>query len=666
MMMKQSGHSDHEVDAHNTLVTLPIEILVYICSFLSVRDIVKIRCVSKILRRVSETPTLWKTFTWSLNPPCNSEFLEYVLKLFGEHIKKFHFADVTPSRLEVLLKFCKNVTDLHLPSFTYYNEVGKLKNTLCSMASLQILHIQTSTRAETGVDYMQQLFKLASNLKELSIYPRRLLDNEMTEWIEYWANSNYVPRKLNIILNSDMRWYAPTCYCYFPVAKNGRELRKLVDLTILENKKLSKVLDLPDIAWFNLYHERYTDFVSDVCYMYIQVKITDTLVTFPSEQSRQKIEFPEVDGGILHLNLTQGTNHCMIASEEHFGNGGSDEYIDSSFTYTSLISVTYLEFLHIWSTVLLSEHLEWLSFACPNLQKLDLSGHASCLRDFKGFHNLAKNCRSLRCLSLKGMHAVDVETQTLGSQSRDLSELWEILLCTMHLSELYVEGWMLLRLVPYLNLRNKFQNYSSLHVLDVNGRHPYNDYIKTACTIDSNSLLLLSYFPSITYCKLNGVLICDADVHRLKQLFNYKYLRSLSLQFSLTGKYIRPLSLEGHCTCLQELYIDAKTTVLVETFINVLCSHGGLEYVVLHVKALTARSITNLIKHSPNLVTFEVTLCPKSWMELQLKHLIAHVRTRFFRTKLIDGGFFSVKLRDTSCEESFRRYCYMPDEYIFD
>lgn len=109
------------------------------------------------------------------------------------------------------------------------------------------------------------------------------------------------------------------------------------------------------------------------------------------------------------------------------------------------------------------------------------------------------------------MHAVDVDPQTLGSQSRDLSELWEILLCTMHLSELYVEGWMLLSLGPNLH-QDKFQNYSSLHVLDVNGRHPYNDY-KTACTIDSNSLLLLSYFPSITYCKLNGVLIDDADVH---------------------------------------------------------------------------------------------------------------------------------------------------------
>ena len=292
---------------------------------MSVRDIVKIRCVSKIFRRVSETPTLWKIFTWSLNPPCNNEFLEYVLKMFGEHIKKFHFADVTPSRLEVLLKFCKNVTHLHLPTFSYYNEIGKLKKTLCSMASLQTLHIQISTRTKTGVDYMQQLFKLAGNLKELSIYPRRLSDNEMTEWIEYWANSNYIPRKLNIILtNSDMRWYAPTCYCYFPVAKNDRQLRQFVDLTLLENKKLSKVLDLPSIAWFNLYHERYTNFVSDVYYMYIQVKITDTLVTFPSVQSRPlTLEFRKVDRKILHLNLTQGSNR-MIASEECFGNGGSD------------------------------------------------------------------------------------------------------------------------------------------------------------------------------------------------------------------------------------------------------------------------------------------------------------------------------------------------------
>ena len=144
--MEQNSYSDHGVVeniARNTLMTLPIEVLVCICSFLSVRDIVKVRCVSKILRQVGETASLWKTFIWSLYPPRDSELLEHVLKMFGEHVKQFHFADVPPSKLEVMLKFCKNVTYLSLPRFTYYSDILKLEKVVCSMESLRVLDIQS-------------------------------------------------------------------------------------------------------------------------------------------------------------------------------------------------------------------------------------------------------------------------------------------------------------------------------------------------------------------------------------------------------------------------------------------------------------------------------------------------------------------------------------------
>ena len=129
-------------------------------------------------------------------------------------------------------------------------------------------------------------------------------------------------------------------------------------------------------------------------------------------------------------------------------------------------------------------------------------------------------------------------------------------------------------------------------------------------------------------------------IYSLKQIF--RYLRCLLLHFTFK-KGMLSLPLECHCTCLQELYIYTVMTILAETFINALYSHGGLEHVVLHVKSLTIRSITSLMEYSPNLVTFEITLCPKSWMEVQLKHLIAHVRTRFYKTKLTNGGLFSVQ-----------------------
>ena len=52
--MKQNSRYTHGVVVQNTLVILPIETLVLICSFLPVRDIVKVRCVLKILHQVGE------------------------------------------------------------------------------------------------------------------------------------------------------------------------------------------------------------------------------------------------------------------------------------------------------------------------------------------------------------------------------------------------------------------------------------------------------------------------------------------------------------------------------------------------------------------------------------------------------------------------------------
>ena len=92
----------------------------------------------------------------------------------------------------------------------------------------------------------------------------------------------------------------------------------------------------------------------------------------------------------------------------------------------------------------------------------------------------------------------------------------------------------------------------------------------------------------------------------MKRIFICRYLRCLFLSKSLCG--ILSLSLEGHCSCLQQLYIDSRDTVPTDAFIDALCDHGGLEHVILHVKSLTARSIGSIIEHSSNLVTFDVTL----------------------------------------------------------
>ena len=237
----------------------------------------------------------------------------------------------------------------------------------------------------------------------------------------------------------------------------------------------------------------------------------------------------------------------------------------------------------------------------------------------------------------------------------DCVQLWEIL-CAIHLTQLAIEAWMINihsstdpRSLSSLSggqsaamkrrrLITIFQKYLTLQVLEV---------ICTGWNINDNELLLVSYFPSITSYRL-------CCCYTLKRIFICRYLRCLFLSKSLGG--IITLSLEGHCSCLQQLYIDSRDTVPTDAFIDALCSHGGLEHVILCVKSLTAKSIGSIIEHSYNLVTFDITLCSRAFLKVQLKQLVVAIETKFSKRKLLNGGTFNVRQCSASNKE---RLCIM-------
>ena len=146
-------------------------------------------------------------------------------------------------------------------------------------------------------------------------------------------------------------------------------------LPILKSKKLSRMLGLPNIACFNIYFKMSTDFVSVV--LYIQVQVTDSSVTSIRGRSLG-LDMPSVDvipeiARVLHL--TQG---CYRGKKVHKallfqGIEGIDEHIDNSTSITSLESVTYFD---ASSGLRSPEDLSWLSYVCPNLQRLNLCGNS--------------------------------------------------------------------------------------------------------------------------------------------------------------------------------------------------------------------------------------------------------------------------------------------------
>ena len=607
----------------NTLVNLPIEVLVHIVSFLPTRDKVRIRCISKTLRAISEVPSLWEDFVWSGYAPRDEKLLKHMLRLFGKHVKHFHFAGhIAPSKIEVILKHCKNVIHLSLPSF--HGHFDRLEKIVHCMGNVQILDVLLP------YDTIRQYLTLASNFKELSLRHARLRNDVLRQWLEEWANLNYTPKKLNILVPSELRF----------INHLMSSLNSCVSL--LKTKPLQTMSGIDTSAWCNIY---LTDNSTSI--PHVQLKVTDSSVVLSSVKASKY--------GILGLdcdtlNLTEGSYRGKKVQKALLIKTDV-ECTDTSIV--NLTSVTYFDASNSNCSGLYPGHLEQLSIVCPNLQRLNLSNNLNCLNNLQGLHSLAANCKSLQGLGLKGVHLHDAEYSCI--------ELWEIL-CSLCLTQLAIEPCLIKQcdssqknaklssvassvqkgrtVVKQQRLDYMFRKYTSLHLLEV-GNEISHYYSPSYCTLSDEELLLLTNFPSITSYRL-----CDLPSnncnHALKRIFDQKYLKCLFLSKTSSGTLSLPR--ESQCSSLQQLYINSANTVPTEAFIETLCSHGGLEHVILYVKSLTRRNIENIIENSSNLVTFHVYLHVRAFLKSQLKQLTAAIKAKFPKRRLFNGGSFTIKV----------------------
>ena len=82
--------SRHEFagDSPGNIFNLPTELVVYIVSLLMARDKVKLQYVSRRLRNVIETPSLWREFVWPYYHVGDEGRVNNVLKVCGQHVKR--------------------------------------------------------------------------------------------------------------------------------------------------------------------------------------------------------------------------------------------------------------------------------------------------------------------------------------------------------------------------------------------------------------------------------------------------------------------------------------------------------------------------------------------------------------------------------------------------
>ena len=198
--MEQNIAAQQATEPLRRLEELPIELLVYIFSLLPTsHDIVRLRYVSRKMRSISKTSTLWKNFLWPWYDSREERSVYEVLKACGTHIKRLTFPacvfkGMAPSTAIQLVQHCCNVTEINLDTCLNVNEVQKVvemkylwKLEICCVRSVPIEPIIVSVAC--------------SKLEELVLKCDSIISSscEIMPWLDKWVNAGFKPPNLNVV-----------------------------------------------------------------------------------------------------------------------------------------------------------------------------------------------------------------------------------------------------------------------------------------------------------------------------------------------------------------------------------------------------------------------------------------------------------------------------------
>jgi len=584
----------------HSLATLPMEILVLIFSFLyNVRDRVRLGYVSTRLRSVCEIPSMWNEFFLPHFNTREYRCVKSVLRSFGKYIQRLSLPDrVTSTKLTEMLRLCKNVVHLSLPTSQLSGE--QFKQIIKQMKHLQSLDISAT---------MGESWPLLScrKLKELTL--RMQVKKEDYLWL-YNPDGprtlfSFKPQNMNIIFNKRDCIYEHRLLEEWLKLNPSSRTGHTGCLRLFSNIKIPMNF-LPQLPEFQV---QFGPSCSLPCVRASNYGLLglhkDILLLTDMYTCKGKKLCKAVMRSYNRLNL-DGHFNSDIVSLNHL------THFDASNT----------KYLH-------SGHLEQLALICPNLEELNLQGNANCLKSLQGLHMLASCCDNLQGLNLLGISVTDLESRL---------QLWQIL-ADMKLIYLAIESCVL---VPFEEddqskeiILGLHQRCTSLQVLE-----SYNDWHDTCIKCERFNNVppqLLSHFPSLVYCSTgptNAVLPLPDIVSRCKELRYFRYSNE---------SYANLSSLTHYCK-LQEVCIAVGRSDLPNTFLSAISAHGGLVHVVLSGGSVTSDGITTLIKQSPQLLTFHVYVhyVNPDDFSFDIKDFKSILKIAFSERKLFSSGSFKI------------------------
>ena len=562
--LKQRVTDDSTTDDNTEsvyIVSLPVELLVYIISFLpTARDKVKLRYVSQRLRVVSETPSLWREFVWPLYDHREKRSVMNVLKACGDYLKRLIFSDhVTPSTLMEVLSHCSNLTQLSLPPQTKLDS-EELRLAVQHMDHLEKLEVQLSTDIKPLL--------LIGGLKGLTVHVPEEYHSLCTPWVEEWMKKRCIPCNFNLITKT------------FDLGSEELFLESL-----LQWKQVTPLIGYT--SYFKLF---YSDIRPPLNFFLLipefELEIGQETVLPLVKASDFGILGLEWDILLLTSTIHDGKLVCKADSESPgIYSIFCHRNIVLNKVVNSLSCVTELNFAY--SSTVHSGHLEQLSIACPNLERLNLDSNYSALSSLQGLRMIASHCHNLHGLNLRLISLPEIESH-IG--------LWQ-LLSGIRLTHLFIDVCVFFgkpderqQVIPL------FQKCTSLQALEFDSF--YSDHFCKVCPHCEVKWSLLSNFSALKYCRLVGN---HPDV--VQDIVNgCKQLAVLACDSCRKRLLVSPIV----TTSLQQIFIDSKKTILPDVFMKMLSAHGGLVHVILSVKSVAVNGIISLIENSPRLLTLNI------------------------------------------------------------
>ena len=558
-----------------SLLTLPMEVLVHIATFFTTtRDKVRLRHVSRTLRSVMETPSLWSEFVWPQYDSKEEECICNMFKWCGVYIKRLSFPDGLPQPLKLveMLWWCCNVVELQLKTTSVHEEY--LPKGLEYTKQLKKLDVQWN-------DQLSSLLTISSSLKELTVRLRipkaqqYTLQASLVAFLQKWTTQGCKPQNLNIVYHR-VRMYMRVLLSEWTQWNSHATANNIGHLKLYSSYKVP--LDLfTSVPVFQL------QFGKNATCPFLNAS---------------KFELVEL-GTNLILNCSHG--NTVVHKAVVWTHSNTVPWDMALQVGVSLIFVTDF---NVSCASLRCNHLELISIICPNLQRLNLQNSTNCLTSLKGLHAIASCCHHLEGLNLLGINFSQVENH--------INKLW-VVLSNMKLTHLAIELCNTIVLpVHAQNCASLYHKCSTLKALHLKGNDEQG--CLSCKNYDDDCLLLISHFPSLVYCSLDS--IPSRCVNAIKNiLIRCKHVEyfSCSLEFTDITEYPDNNNFDFQLflsfpfvSNLQQLYISSLICEVPDKFLSTVSAHGGLVHVILCVFTVTYEGTLTLIENSPNLLTLHI------------------------------------------------------------